>query len=885
MDFVNQVKKVKDLTRSPKVRELCESFLRGDNISKEELIAQIEKQSHAVPLQESAVPRVPNHVEVKRKEENEVSKRAAAQLMESWGGVKNTTSSNSGTWVAPQETKKEESALLESMDFLGQIDDSARSFADAQKLHNFGIREAIQKIRESSLHSYPKAKIVCDQFTHLLGKGLPEFVLVEGFVNELKQLSWDSEAAKLAENLSAKMKEFSREIEVAKVLETLKNSGNASFYSDLKESLDSWLVSESKSTGLLIKDISKYTFNPVVRNLVNYLKVTESDDSRKLEIPEVAQGESRVAKVYSPVIMESGNSTFHIGGAIFEANTDGIRKLTNKEVSSLDPAFLTTTQILAKPNVKVNESGIFVQLGKKTVRMVEEAENIAVYLGNTKLNFNSLPALGKILGLESASHFGVNESQVVNDILFLFHQVPSIVELDFAKSIVSNLYEGVCVNLIKWNDKILLQRINESMRENSVFDVNGTQAVKMVKDFLRYDISEGLTDFLEGEQKLKSIMVNDRNKVLENISRVESEIGKIATLMESNALYKNSPQIQNAVRILENELLVLREKWNQINLEIKKIDEEEAMKIPQINEDEKFNIGDFVKVKESGETGKIISVDGTSGRYTVLLDNGKTSDFLVNEIADLEEALSQAADKNAEKGEEEEGGEELKEANNLNKSPLSIEEQKTLLKNFANMHGFSKAPRADDNEEIEMELDSLHGYNITMNEGKAKIVKGTPAPDFSEAPGDSKLGKGKDANKGNVVEAPGNDKKTKGKVEGVKSLASTPKGQSKTDFDGEDESGNKYDIGYNLREGKDAELAEAPETGKKAKETKGTTSTNLVEAPESGSGAKETKGKSSSLVKDQNLAEAPGAEGDIDYDVNDEIGYNLTESEAEVKKN
>jgi hypothetical protein len=31
------------------------------------------------------------------------------------------------------------------------------------------------------------------------------------------------------------------------------------------------------------------------------------------------------------------------------------------------------------------------------------------------------------------------------------------------------------------------------MKENSVYKVNGSQAVKMVKDFLRYDISEGLT--------------------------------------------------------------------------------------------------------------------------------------------------------------------------------------------------------------------------------------------------------------------------------------------------------------------------------------------------------------------------------------------------------
>ena len=101
------------------------------------------------------------------------------------------------------------------------------------------------------------------------------------------------------------------------------------------------------------------------------------------------------------------------------------------------------------------------------------------------------------------------------------------VQEDFAKNITSNIYEGVAINLIKWNNEIYLQRINEGMRENSIYKVNGSQAVKMVKDYLRYDISEGLTEFLDGEQKLKSIMINDRTKVLENISSVEDQINKI----------------------------------------------------------------------------------------------------------------------------------------------------------------------------------------------------------------------------------------------------------------------------------------------------------------------------------------------------------------------
>jgi hypothetical protein len=844
MDFINQVKKLKEVTKSPEVKSLCESFLRGESVSKDQLIASINEHNNSEMTQNES-PSIVNHIEAIRKEEAEVSKRAAEALMESWSGLGKNTSSNSGSYLPGNEMDDAKSEkLLESISSLEDKDGSAISFIESQGIKNLGVMEAISKLKESSIYEYPKAKVLFEQYQNLiLNKNLPEFVVVNNFIAELESFNWENSVRGIAEELKNKAKKYSREIEVSKVLESIKNSGSYAFYSELSETLNSWLVSEEKSNGLLVRDISKYSFNPVVRNLINFLNINEKEDNRFLEIPIKAQGESSVSRVYSPVLFENGRTFFHIGNSVFEASEKELVKLTERQVSELPSDYLKLVEITKKPHVAINENGISIRFGKKIVKLVEEGENVAVYLGKDKLRFSDNIGLAKILGLESSSYFGVNESEVVNDTMFLYNNYSDIVELDFAKSINSNIYEGVGVNMFKWNNQIYLQKINQTMNENSIFKVSGTQAVSMVKSYLKYDISEGLTEFLEGENKLKSIMVNDRNKVLENISKVENEINKINSLLESSPLYKSSNEILTAKSALENELNVLREKWNQINTEISKIEEEISFadKI-NVSEDEKFNIGDFIKVKESGETGKIISVDGTSGRYTILLDNGKTDDFLVNEISDLEEALSQAADKNEKDAKEEEEAEEVKESNNLNKSDLSIEEQKTLLKNFADSHSFSKAPKGEQ-DSIEMELDSLHGYNITMNEAKKK-----------------------DGND-DLAKAPGNNKKEKGKVEGEKLLADSPKTKDKTNFDAEDADGEKYEIGYNLREGKvenEGDLAEAPDN-----EAKSNAITKL-------------KGGSEKIM---NLAEAPGKEGDIDFkgDVED-MGYNLTESET-LKKN
>ena len=334
--------------------------------------------------------------------------------------------------------------------------------------------------------------------------------------------------------------------------------------------------------------------------------------------------------------------------------------------------------------------------------------------------------------------------------------------------------------------------------------------------------------------------------------------------MENNPLYAASKEIKSAHGLLSNELSILKEKWNQINLEITKIDSNPIENLDLL-EDEKFNIGDLIKVKESGETGKIISVDGSSGRYTILLDSGRTSDYMVSDIVDLEEALSQAAERNADdKGEDEEGGEvkESEISRNLDKSGLSEEKQKALLKTFSDGHGFTKAPKGEGNE-IEMELDHMHGYNLTVNEAKAKAAT--------------------------MAKAPGNSKKEKAKVEGEDDLAEAPGTKDKTEFEGESADGKNKEIGYNLREGVSPNLAEAPESGKNAKETKGTTPHNLVQAPANGKSPKETR-HVSSLEKFMNLAEAPGDSLDIDFDgehigkKHNAIGYGIDESD-DLKKN
>ena len=94
MDFINQVKKLKEVTKSPEVRTLCESFLNGGSVSESDLVKSINEHN----ITPDFVSNTQSHLDMIRKEEAELSKKNAAALMESWGGLKNASLNNAGSF-------------------------------------------------------------------------------------------------------------------------------------------------------------------------------------------------------------------------------------------------------------------------------------------------------------------------------------------------------------------------------------------------------------------------------------------------------------------------------------------------------------------------------------------------------------------------------------------------------------------------------------------------------------------------------------------------------------------------------------------------------------------------------------------------------------------
>jgi hypothetical protein len=398
-------------------------------------------------------------------------------------------------------------------------------------------------------------------------------------------------------------------------------------------------------------------------------------------------------------------------------------------------------------------------------------------------------------------------------------------EIDFGKKIVSKVYEGVEANVFRFGQKVYVHKVNPAMKKNELFEGNGTQAVNIVKEFLGFDISESMTDILENEDRVLSIMKNDKEAIKKNLSIVENEMNKIAKAIQSNPSLTESQEIKEAQSMLQKESESLKSKWNQINVEIERF-EKYAKKVSTVNENEGYQINTDVKVKRNGEKGKVVGVNGNSKTYTVMFENGRTGEYFFNDVLDISDEIQNI---------------ELQPVSDLGEEIESVE---------------AEGPETNEALDADMNLAEAPAKNT---KGSAKDIDNLGNHNLAEAPAKSAGGSSKDIDNlkdHNLAEAPNKQAKSSKDPKGVigdHELAEAPAKNAKGSAKDIDNLGNH-------------ELAEAPgkSAGAAPKFIDNLKNHQLSESQKNAHVEKAPKGKSEKPKKfvedldDAELAEAPG---------------------------
>jgi hypothetical protein len=194
---------------------------------------------------------------------------------------------------------------------------------------------------------------------------------------------------------------------------------------------------------------------------------------------------------------------------------------------------------------------------------VNDAKEVTVELNGNKINENHLAA-----SLMSTGQFRTDEYPTIKVLEHAIAKVKDLYELDFVDKITSNVYEGVEVNVFKTASGVYVNKINAGMNENSfVKPESATQAIDIVQEFVDYDITNSVSDLLEGEAKVEAEKIQSEKNIYERIDYIKNEISKLSELgMDDMEEIKEAKKILNDT--LKMEQTRLNKMFKSKNVEI-----------------------------------------------------------------------------------------------------------------------------------------------------------------------------------------------------------------------------------------------------------------------------------------------------------------------------
>jgi hypothetical protein len=551
----------------------------------------------------------------------EKAKAAANSLNESWAGTKAFGPGTAGSYV--DGLQKE----------IAQA--SAQGTKTLKPTFSVGVLETAMALNNTSFVELHEAKILTEKYIHHASiKGVSEAFLIESMISELENFSWEKHAKSALANLKKIYEKNRKEIEVAKAIEDINRSGGRDLFSSIVESMRNWLNAENRVSEKLINDLKKWSFNPTVRSLVE--KFTQLEGSNGKFSINVNSENCEVKSIVAPSLVFENHSVFVTSDRFFKATNKGVSVMERAEASKLPGKFLKAALALSNPAVRINENGLDMFIGKNKLSVVFESdtETKSVLFNGKRISEDKL---GFILSMELRNSFQSSAS-VVEQATEVVKAANFLSEIDFGKKIVSKVYEGVEANVFRFGQKVYVHKVNPAMKKNDLFEGNGTQAVNIVKEFLGFDISESMSDILENEDRALAIMRNDKQAIKNNMSIVESEMAKIAKAIQANPSLTESQEIKEAQAMLQKESESLKDKWNQINVEIERF-EKYAKKVSSVNESDGYQINTDVKIRRNGEKGKVVGVNGNSKTYTVMFENGRTGEYFFNDVVDISDEI------------------------------------------------------------------------------------------------------------------------------------------------------------------------------------------------------------------------------------------------------
>ena len=416
------------------------------------------------------------------------------------------------------------------------------------KIHNMGIRTAIKAISESDLADMPAIAYAVETFSK---NKLPEYLIAEQFYLKLKQFDWHPVVKENLDNIKESAEKNRDDILIHIAMYEMENSSSSYILTAIKESVNNFMLKKSKYTKAQLEDkLSKFTFDPLARNLANAIR-----ESRESEFSVAASqsGNAIVENIYAPILVGTDSEIFGIGNNFYVKSGNNIKKIDEHGLQSLDPNFINLTKFISSTSVKILEGEITVFTQDKKVVITEEM----IFINEKHISHKEFRRIYMNSGV-----FRPDELAVLRGVEQIIENYGSIVELDFAKRFTSPFIGNRRIDVIKLNENIFITKEDPAMGNTMFYEnINALDARNMVLEFLNFDISESFGILLEDEEyKLKEHNKTKRT-YLDTITSLEEKLQKLMDIRDTDIL--ESTEYKSIINIINEEVADLKIEYNE----------------------------------------------------------------------------------------------------------------------------------------------------------------------------------------------------------------------------------------------------------------------------------------------------------------------------------
>ena len=552
------------------------------------------------------------------------------------------------------------STLVEKLKSIEDADKSVAKFIQVSEkiasVNELGVAKSIAKIKESQIFAYPAVSYTINKIENaLINAQAPEYMAIDPMIESIKAFIWDSTIEGIYNELREKRSSLNEHITVAQSIYKLSGAKGSFIYESVVNKLKDHFANPTESSrSSILEDIKKFNFSTDIKSLAESLSKIQAKKTSGVQV--ISENSNcSVSSIYSPVLLENGAEYFFVRGNFYGKADGKIAKIVENNVNALPENFRQICRIISSPSVFIKEGKVSFYLKRNKVEILENNNKVEVLFNGSKVSSSELAK-----NMVSAGLFRLEEAQVAYDVQSIAESFSNIYDLDFAKLIESNVHKGSYVILMKDGNNIYINKVNESMRSNEFFSgLNATQARNLILEFIGFDIKESMSEYLEKDEAEMKELREAQISILSNIAVVEANLTKVTTTLQDSFMASN-PELTSLKDMLESEIAKLKADHRELTNRIKAFEAKSTS-------DAGHDVGDEVKLTETGDAATITSIDSSRDMVTVVTSKGQTKTLPLSGITSEEANIQTSHSKNGDTGSESSSANENEEVDDKKK--------------------------------------------------------------------------------------------------------------------------------------------------------------------------------------------------------------------------